>query len=311
MADNMNIYPYFSEEANTTVAYVEWGESPTEGFDENNHFYAHRILRCEWEHRIALMRALMGGNYLNRDKWVGPAYYPWTTEARVIKVDCSPYPTGPSGRDELISAPGASAAEHKYAFLSVDYGVIERYKWSYTTSAEYLTKKAYDSVKAKIKLFWETLVEGKGIPLLEGDVINTLSPITKMELTVNVAPTLPVNLEVGVGFVNSITILGRYLPLGRTAPASGTLLYLGGEYSQSRTTRDAFKPDAGLPDYEPWVMKLKFAYKYQGWNRFFRPGESTPERIYTDETAREPVNEYDAYAEANHNTLLEQVLGEA
>jgi len=292
-------------------AYVEWGNSPTEGFDANGHFFAQRTIRCAWDDHLVMMRELKGGVIENlpapRDNvWYSPAKYPWLPTARVTNIECTPWPLRTEGSDDTIVTAGDAKdrqAKHKYAMLTVHYAMLEQFRWSYTTSGEFTKRPIRKDNDTTPALYW--FAANSALNRADAPGVNVIIP--KIVLEIPRLEDYPPNAPVLPGSINNDEIVGgytlstnHYLPLGHPGYPIGTLRFDGMEYSQARTSATEGE--------EPWTVKVKFSENEATWNKFYPPGSTTAENLYTHKTEREEANKYLPYPSVSMNSFLNLLI---
>lgn len=290
-----------AEEPVTTVSYVEWANSPTDGFRDNNQFWARRVLRCAWDDRIQLMRELNGG-YRDDETgtWRLPMTYPWNENARVLNCSAKPYPPPPSGSDAAFD----DGATHPYALVTVNYNVRQistqtgegetrLREYQFSSNAEFLTRSVKDKDQQPT-LWWTAPNE----VVNREDAPNVLLIGTQMVLEIFEVDTLSSHIDDWAGAINHTAIDSAYLPSGHPGFPRWTFRYDGANYGITFTSEGA----------ERWNVQLMFTHRANSWNRFYRPGQVASEYMYTSATGRAGSDQYLPYPHRELNTLISDML---
>jgi hypothetical protein len=232
-------------------------------------------LRCAWASRFALVADIVG----NSRAW--PYLGAWTRPplARSFSI---------VGDEALASTVGQSL-EYIDALVTVDY--------DNTTEAGEDTENPETIVNESIEpnQEFQTLdyrkfkwTDAAGDPLMEAEAPGR--PLFSLFLVRNIVkwnPPLPISILDKIGCVNEAAYVSARLGL---TFAIGTLLYVPSPLSHAITTEGS----------QAWNVTLKFAYKKEGWNKFWRAKTSTYEPIWHSEAAAEYLH----YPEEDLSPLL-------
>ena len=248
--------------------YEEHGKvSETVGVDS---FSASVTLRTPWSLRWLLMQDIIG----NRRAW------PYSNAIRAKSASCVPAKTqyvqagqAASYIDALVTvayeSPGdeeedlvAESLEPTAEFITLDY---KRFRWV-----------AKDG---------DALTEGEA----PGQLLASLALVRQL---FKVEPPLPGVLLTAIGCVNDADYTSRLL--GLTFP-QGTLLYEPPSLNRSIV----IKTSMASIDIKAWTITLKFMFKPEGWNTYWRSKTQKYEEIWlTDGT------QYVGYPEDDFAALL-------
>jgi hypothetical protein len=244
-----------------TETYEELLGSPTETISEEG-FTAQRTLKCAWSDRLTLAAKFKGG-------WFGSTYYvpqayPDFGSARVIAVTVNPYDEKvlPAGGTDLTRASYTAAQLVVTYKTGTDSGNPAddgkpQVEESLEPFAEYLTLPAQG-------LFWGST---SGDPLKDDEAPGKLFRGVVWNYTVSGIVDIPDAVYDLTGKVNSSD--EHSYSLNRTFAAE-TLLYT------PPLLRRIVMPNGTLA----WSIQMKFSYKPQGWNTFWRAKTQAWERIY-------------------------------
>lgn len=222
--------------------------SSVETGDVFNGFSASVTLQCAWADRYALMEDLLGF----------PRYFPKSLGGLTA------YAVGASARPMLgeYTDDPTSQMINNYdtAFVDVTYNT------TITDVASETLESAIEAIPLSYSNFnWgglggPLLVEGEAPPL----ILKSLNLVrTRYRLT-----ALPVDIINAVGMVNQFTYTSAYLP-GLVFP-SETLLFEPAPAQRSFTNFTS----------TGFTLTLKFGYKPQGWNKYWRSFSQSWESIY-------------------------------
>lgn len=289
-----------AKEPVATVSFVEWGNSPQDGFRDNNQFWGKRVLRCAWNDRITLMRQLNGGYREDETgTWRLPGVYPWNEFARVQNCSATPYPPTPTGSDAAFE----DGATHRFALITVNYSVrqvgyqtsedeTKLLEWDFNSTAEFLTRPV--KLNQQPTLWWtapSTTVDREdapNIPLIS----------TQMTLHIYEVNNLSDNIDNWTGAINSANIGQAYLPTAHPGFGARTFRYDGPVYGTAFTSEGD----------QRWDVILVFTHRAKEWNKFYRPGQKDPEYMYNHATNRDASDQYLPFDERNLNLMIADML---
>ncbi len=219
-------------------------------------------LRCPWLSRHPLVNDLIG----NQREW------PWGSgeRPRVVSTSFVPFKT-------QFTVIGQGIV-YKDAVINVSYStkVTDLISESIEPNAEFLTLDFHG-------FRWGAAV---GVPLNEGEAPGFLLRSLNLVRTLYHLDSIPSVVLSAVGQVNDADYFSDLL--GLNFP-QGTLLYTPPTMDRTITTAGS----------EGWNLTLKFAYKPQGWNKYWRAETQTWTNIFIAGGAQ-----YDAYEEGDFSALL-------
>lgn len=274
-----------------TIDHEELQGSPQEVGDETN-FKARRMLKCRWADRLALYDQMLTGYIINAGGTpplitrIGQQYpdYPG-----VYAVRCT---IEPFASDVRASDAQGRIAKYLDAKLNVDYeprnfnygsgpNASQIGEESIETVAEFLTQP-YES------LYWDT----SGLPpalLHENEAPGKIIRSLIWVYTYRQVVSLPAGWRWATGYINSTAI---------TSTSTGflfdaeTLLYEGVRLQRTVTSGAQ----------QAWTAQLRFTYRPETWNKWYKRGGDTPQIVYKKNGSR-----YEPYPKTNFVTALNLV----
>jgi len=291
-------------ETTLTVSFVEMDSSPSEGYDESGRFFVQQRLRCAFADRLTLMRQLKGGFRDNdTNEMVLPYSYPWLSEARVLTVESEPWPA-------VIGAEtttGDSLANYSHAMLTVTYNVrdvsfqddsddIKLVEHRVEGGGEFLTFNPENS------LWWQDaddIVQAEDAP-------GTLRTTIVWNLTVFDVVNPPTEIFDNIGSVNDAAMSQDHIPIAAWTVPLGTMRYDFPALDKTVTTEGN----------ETWTVTMQFSFTpavdaYPSgtatWNYFFRPGRTSPERIWISAADRGDGSKWNIYPLQDLNAMITNV----
>lgn len=246
----------------STVDCVTEHESIQEGYDLDGGWSASVKLRCNWSERHLLVADIFG----NHREYPGLSGFGLQAQSAAIVPEKECYTE--SGQGMVYTT----------ALVTFNYGtkVTDLISESLEPTAEFLT---LDHKRFR----WGA---AGGDPLLEGEAPGKLLRGMNIVRTLYELPSIPVAVGTSVGKCNS----GAYVStlLGLTFPIE-TLLY------QPPNMDRTIKSDGAAA----WKLTMKFAFKPEGWNKYWRAKTQTYEKIFLVDGA-----EYKSYTPGDFSTLL-------
>jgi len=231
----------------STVACCEMQATVSETWSEDA-VTAQVQLMCDWTDRHSLAADIL----LNRR--VFPALSAWAFPPRAVSCAIAMFPAkGTASGQEL---------DYEKAIVTVAYSTAaeaDLVSESLEPTVEFLTQDYR-------RFRW---TDEDGDLLLEGEAPGVqLRGLNLVRTLYRVEPPLPAVLLTGVGGVNDTTYVSSLLGL---TFAAETLLFVPPVLSRSITTAGA----------GAWQIGLKFSFKPNGWNKYFRAATNTWERIFS------------------------------
>jgi len=260
-----------------TVTYQEMSGSPQVGLDEAG-FTATRQLLCAWTDAFTLITQLLGSVALNssgQPVYLNPEAFPGIPSARVRKCAYEPYQGEQQGA--LNNGVDLSVATYRMAKVTVQYATptfdpgdpgqpstTEAFiTETLTPSVSFLTISPQDA-------FWDS---SQTVRLdFQTPLAVAIGQMEYIYQRRRLPDPLPSQLFSFVGKCNSATVTSTRL--NYTFPAE-TLLYVGSELS-----RETVILPNGATSVKAWDVKQRYKYRQFSWNEFFKPGNSTPQKIY-------------------------------
>lgn len=259
-----------------TIAYEELNapeESPAEAFSQEG-FRATRFLKCAWADRITLAQELMGTvTSIETDGpgilWVLPHEYDHFDGAYVQGVSMRGF-GGISGDST------AHTAAYNAAILTVEYsnasgGIVidndsdEVIEEGIEAGGQFLTL-------SEQKLYWDSGSTERLNPTEAPQYFQGLTDWTYSRKRVRVIPASFITLY---GKVNDAQVTSR--STGITYDAE-TLLYSTFNIRRLITTTGA----------QAWDLNMRFTHNRQGWNKFRKRANATPQPIYAGGSVHKP-----------------------
>lgn len=224
------------------------------------------VLRCAWSSRHALVADLLG----NRREW------PHGTgdKPRAVSASIVPFPS-----TEVGTITGQS---HNYddALVTVNY--------SSNVESDLVSESLEPTVEFQIldykRFRWGS---GSGDPLLEGEAPGKQLRGLNLVRTFYGLSSLPTEILTGVGKVHNASYVSSLLGL---TFAADTLLFVPPSLNRTITTAGS----------RGWTATVKFVYKPETWNKFWRASSGAYESIYLAGSG----SAYESYPPANLSALL-------
>ncbi len=218
------------------------------------------VLRCAWTDRYTLVNDILG----NQREWPHSGFVvtPRAATARVVPDETQYTTTGQSINYEhaLVTIGYSSAAEADLLAESLE------------PNTEFITQDPD-------KFRWGSKA---GVPILEAEAPGKLVRSLTLVRSVFHLASIPIGLLTLPGGVNDAPYVSTLL--GLTFP-TGTLLFGGGPTNRTITTAGS----------EGWNLTLKFMYKPDGWNKFWRAAADPPDyefMYHIDDVAGDPYLNY-------------------
>jgi len=222
---------------------------------------ATRYLQCDWADRLVLARDLLGYTQRSGEMVIHhrPHVYPHhsalSAEVAAVSPAGAPAPAGGAmawakARLRVTYRPpafGSAGDDPARALVSE----------SIEPAAEFLTVPAED-------LYWDAAQEE---PLGDDYELPKLVRMAEWVYTRHRMPYIPAGTWSLIGRVNASAVTSARL---NASFAAETLLYQPPQLYR-RTTSDGT---------DGWDITYRFTYRPDGWNKFYRPGETDPQPIY-------------------------------
>lgn len=208
----------------------------TEDMGRETGIAARVTLRCAFADRFALMADLIANNRV----WPNGGF---TIPPLVQGASSQPFPAQYTTVGQVCV--------YDYALVTVNYShkIVDVFTESLEPTAEFVTVD-------HLKFAWGA---ADGIPLLEAEAPGFLLKSCNLVRTLYNLPSLPANLLDLIGKSNDADYTSALL--GLTFPEE-TLLFQPAMPTRTFTTTGT----------TGWTLQLKFSYKPQGWNKFWRAG---------------------------------------
>jgi hypothetical protein len=271
----------------TALATLPWHDelpgSPTEEWPEQGSFKATRVLRCDWSSRANLVLALKGG--LSGGTLYVPRDYPHLVGCKCVSAAAGPF-------SERVTAFGGatSVANYEFAQVTAQYGGNGAGGGGGSNSAG---EPISESLEPAVE-FMQLPAEGFFWGSTNGTHLKDEEAPGKGFYSLNYVykrggmSTIPSSVFTLIGKVNDGTITSY--TLGQTFAAE-TLLY------HPPLLERSLNPDGT----GSWSITMRFTYKPDGWNRFWRQDKSGGpgwDRIYNKNGPADP------YLTGTFTTLL-------
>ena len=240
----------------STVDCSEEFNTQQEGHDVETGRTASVVLRCAWIDRHALMADILG----NRRPWPHGGFSEPPTAS---SASCSPAPTQ--------YATSGQACEYIDALVTVNY----------TPFAKDLISESLEPTAEFSQLDFKRFrwTDKNGDPLLEAEAPGRLIRGLNLVRTLyEVQPPLPIQLLTLVGKCNKTAYYSALLNLMFDKE---TLLYGAPKLDRTITTQGS----------KGWNITLKFTFKPETWNKYWRSKTETYEYIY-DVEGNNPFKSY-------------------
>lgn len=255
---------YNTSEAVITVAFEEIDNSPQESITAEG-LVASRLLRCDWGDRFQLARELLG--YSKDTGFTVTSYRPhrYPAASHLFAQNISISGAGASGGSAAGDAAGNYNMTWAKADLSVEYlprtvddaDPRTMVSESVEPNAEFLT------LPSKL-LYWDAAAkEPLGADEAPGLVVRMMNWV----VTHHNVRSLHADFWELIGHVNDAAVESK--TFGFTLAAE-TLLYQAPSLSREITTDGA----------QAWRVTVRFSYRPDGWNLFFKAGSTTPVAVY-------------------------------
>ncbi len=232
------------------VACAEEFGTFSEDFSIANGLTGKVTLRCNWSDRYTLINAMIG------TAWP----FAGTTGPQANSIACVPF------QSKTVTDGQGLVYEHALVTISYSSEIKDLISETLEPTAEF-------QIQDFKRFRWGAAA---GEPLLEGEAPGKLMRGLNLVRTMHQVTTVPPETLTRVGYVNSAVYTSAILGLSF---AVETLLY------QPPTLSRTIKTDGATA----WTINLKFGYKPQGWNKFFRQKNANVgpdfgwEEIYTTE----------------------------
>jgi hypothetical protein len=257
----------------TLPPFEELDGSPTEEWPEQGSLKATRVLKCAWTNRANLVLALKGG--ISAGTLYVPADYPHFTNCKCTSATARPFNEGPSAFGGATNVAG-----YNFAAVTAQYGGSVAGGGGGSNSAG---EPISESLEPAVE-FMQLPAEGFFWGSTNGTHLKDEEAPGKGFYSLNYVykrggmSTIPSSVFTLIGKVNSGSVTSY--TLGQTFAAE-TLLYHPPLLDRVLNTDGTGS----------WAITMRFTYKPDGWNRFWRQGKSGGpgwDRIYNKDGPADP-----------------------